>query len=104
MKAALTLKRVSLENNIGPKSEQFTVRARLQQGSTLFKIFHFRFKPFALLLTQRVFNFLYFCENILICKSFDVSLSLLFFFYISSPLRMLPLLLPFLVYEVEQLP
>jgi hypothetical protein len=30
MKAALTLKRVPLENNIGPKSEQYIVRARLQ--------------------------------------------------------------------------
>jgi hypothetical protein len=34
MKAALTLKRVSLEITIDPKSEQYTVTAGFQQGST----------------------------------------------------------------------
>jgi hypothetical protein len=34
MKAALTLKRVSLEINIGLKTERYSVTAGLQQGST----------------------------------------------------------------------
>jgi hypothetical protein len=39
--------------------EQYIGKAGLQQGNTLLKIFHFRFKTFALLLTQRSYIIFY---------------------------------------------